>query len=75
MCSSFFIRDRKNFVADDFLTDLNDKMLSNLSRPTNNDDPNLMCSHFIEMFLKTLNVHAPLRKKTRKKQQLSKKLG
>ena len=71
MCSSFFIRDSKNFVADDFLTDLNNEMLSNLS--TSNDDPNTMCCNFIEIFLKTLNVHAPLRKKTRKEQQLSKK--
>ena len=71
MCSSFFIRDSKNFVADDFFTDLNNEMLSNLS--TNNDDPNTMCCNFIEIILKTLNVHAPLRKKTRKEQQLSKK--
>ena len=72
MCSSFFIRDSKNFVADDFLTDLNNEMLSNLS--TNNDDLNTMCSNFIEIFLKTLNVHAPLRKITRKELQLRKNL-
>ena len=71
MCLSFFIRDSKNFVADDFLTDLNNEMLSDLS--TNNGDPNTMCSNFVEIFLKTLNVHAPLRKKTRKEQQISKK--
>ena len=71
MCSSFFIRDSKHFVVDDSLTDLNNEVLSNLS--TNNDDPNIMCSNFIEICLKTLNVHAPLRKKTRKEQQLTKK--
>ena len=32
-----------------------------------------MCSNFIEIFLKTLNVHAPLPKKTRKEQQVRKK--
>ena len=71
MCSSFFIRDSKNFVADDFLTDLKNEMLGNLG--TNNDDPNTMRCNFIEIFLKTLNAHASLRKKTRKEQQSSKK--
>ena len=65
MGSSFLIRDRKNFVADDFLTDLDNKMFRNLS--TNNDDPNIMCSSFIDIFLKTLYVHVTLRKKKQKK--------
>ena len=69
---SSYVRNTKNFVAEDFLNDLYLNLESDESK-SSITNVNHLCDSFINTFEKTLNQHAPFRKLTRKEQKLNKK--
>ena len=69
---SLYVRNTKNFVAEDFLNDLYLKLESDESK-SSITNVNHLCDTFYNTFEKTLNQHVPFRKLTRKEQKLNKK--
>ena len=69
---SLYVRDTKNFVAKDFLSDLYLNLELDKSE-SSKSNANYLCDTFINTFEKTLNQYNPFFKSTRKEQKLNKK--
>ena len=71
-----FTRNTTNFVAENFLLDLESKIYDmniNTRKPHNSLDVNALFDKFWDTFSSTLNKHAPLKKASRKQKKLQQK--
>lgn len=66
-----YIRDTNNFDMDQFLQDLSQELRP--LREVETDDLDIHTETFLSIFKNTLNIHAPLRKRSRKEQKLHSK--
>ena len=69
-----FFRDTRNFVTEKFIEDLASNLFDiNETTPTNRLDVNEMSNKFVDIFVNTLEKHAPLKKTSRKQKKLQQK--